>query len=210
MSERIVAAPVRPAAPSLTVALSLLALITMNGAFLIEVGDLWTRLVAAIATLGAVGLGIAWNERRPLLRVDRSSTTLGLLSAVVLYALAALFSRLEPVAREAAVMSDWSRGHSMPFLLATVVIAVAGEEIFWRAAFLGQMSRGVPLVRAAFLAALVFSVAHVASGSWLLPVAALGCGFLWNLLYLATGNLTASFVSHLIWDLLIVVIAPLG
>jgi membrane protease YdiL (CAAX protease family) len=30
----------------------------------------------------------------------------------------------------------------------------------------------------------------------------------WNALYLRTGNLTAPFVSHLVWDLLIVVLAP--
>jgi membrane protease YdiL (CAAX protease family) len=191
-------------------ALSIAALTAMSGAFLIEIGDLWTRMVAAIAVLGTVGLGITWGQRRSLLRADVPSIALGLVSAAALYVVAVTLARFEPVARQAAVMNQWRSGHSTPFLVVTVAIAVVGEEIFWRAAFLGRMMRGLPVVRAALLAALVFAAAHVASGTWLLPLAALGAGFVWNLLYLATGNLTASFVSHLIWDLLVVAIAPLG
>ena len=126
----------------------------MTGAFLIEVGDLWTRMVAAIAALGAVGIGITWGERRSLLRGDRSSIALGLGSAAALYVVAATLVRFEPVARQAAVMNQWRSGHSTPFLVVTVAIAVVGEEIFWRAAFLRRMMRELPVVRAALLAAL--------------------------------------------------------
>ena len=192
------------------VALAILAVILMNGAFLVEIGDLWIRLVGAIATLGAVGLAVSWNERRSLFSARRSSIALGLGSAVALYVAAAVIARIELVAPQAAVMNRWSSDYSTPAVIATVVIAVAGEEIFWRAAFLRHVANGGVVVVTALLAALVFSLAHATAGTWLLPLAALGCGFVWNLLYLTTGNLTASFVSHLVWDLLVVVVAPLG
>src|SRR5262245_48689701 len=39
--------------------LSVLGVVVMNSAFLLDVADLWTRLVVAIALLGAIGAGMA-------------------------------------------------------------------------------------------------------------------------------------------------------
>ena len=199
-----------PSSARSPVALAILGVTLMNGAFLVEVGDLWIRLVGAIATLGAVGLAVARKQRRTLFSTDGASIAIGVSSAVALYFAAAAVARLDLVAPEAAVMSRWSAAYSMPVVIATVVIAVLGEEIFWRAAFLRLATHGAQVIRPALLAALVFALAHAGAETWLLPLAALGCGFVWNLIYLTTGNLTASFVSHLVWDLLVVVIAPLG
>ena len=188
--------------------LSALALLSMSAAFALDVADLWTRMVAAIAALGVVGLGIAWKDRHGLFNGTRGQVAIGLGSAAVLYATTRILASIEPFVGQAAFIDAWRSGHSPMFLAFTVVIAVAGEELFWRGAFLTALRRDLTALPAALLAAIIFAVVHLGSGTWLLPFAALGAGFVWNVLFLATGNLTASFVSHLVWDLLIVVIAP--
>jgi len=188
--------------------LSALALLSMSAAFALDVGDLWTRMVTAIAALGIVGLGVAWKERHTLFTGTPAQFAIGLASAAVLYAMTRMMASIEPFASQATFIDTWRAGHSPTFLALTVTIAVAGEELFWRGAFLSLLRHGRPALIAALLAAVVFAVVHIGSGTWLLPMAALGAGFVWNVLFLATGNLTASFVSHLVWDLLIVVVAP--
>jgi membrane protease YdiL (CAAX protease family) len=180
----------------------------MSAAFALDVADLWTRMVTAIATLGIVGLGLAWKDRHVLFTGTRAQVAIGLGSAAVLYAMTRIMASIEPFASQAMFIDTWRAGHSPAFLALTVTVAVAGEELFWRAAYLPLLRRRFEMVPAALLAAIVFAVVHVGSGTWLLPMAGLGAGFVWNMLYLATGNLTASFVSHLVWDLLIVVLAP--
>ena len=180
----------------------------MSAAFALDVADLWTRMVTAIAALGIVGLGIAWKDRQVVFNGTCAQVAIGLGSAAVLYSMTRILASIEPFASQATFIDTWRTGHSPAFLALTVAIAVAGEELFWRAAFLTLLRRSLSALPAALLAAIVFAVVHIGSGTWLLPFAAVGAGFVWNVLYLATGNLTASFVSHLVWDLLIVVVAP--
>lgn len=198
----------RRGANGLVALLSALALLSMSAAFALDVADLWTRMVTAIAALGIVGLGIAWKDRHVIFTGTRAQVAIGLGSAAVLYAMTRVMASIEPFASQATFIDTWRAGHSPVFLALTVTVAVAGEELFWRGAYLTLLRRSLPALSAALLAASVFAVVHIGSGTWLLPFAALGAGFVWNMLYLGTGNLTASFVSHLVWDLLIVVVAP--
>jgi membrane protease YdiL (CAAX protease family) len=184
--------------------------LVMNGALLLRAGDEWNRVVIAIAALGLVGALVAGGTARPLFRAGASRVLLGLVSALLLYGAARGLALLPPVAAGCRYLISWRDGHSAAFLAATVLVAVAGEEIFWRAAVLRCLLERVRPPAAITLASALFAVAHAASGIWLLPFAALGMGFVWNSLYAATGDLTASFVSHLLWDLLVVVVAPPG
>lgn len=56
----------------------------------------------------------------------------------------------------------------------------------------------------------LYALAHVASGNWLLPVAAFGAGLVWASLFAVTRNLTAPVVSHLLFDVLVLLVAPLA
>jgi membrane protease YdiL (CAAX protease family) len=89
------------------------------------------------------------------------------------------------------------------------MIAVLGEEIFWRGAILPLLAERFRPAVAVLLACAFFAVAHLGSGTWLIPLASFGVVALWNALFLYTRNLTAPFVCHLLFDLLVLQIAPL-
>ena len=170
--------------------------------------DLWTRLVSTVGLLGAVGAAVVWKERGKLFRVDALGFGLGLAAGLLMYGTARLLMRIGPVGEQVALMLRWTAGHSPVFLLATVVLAAIGEEVFWR----GAVTRALadPLSRgAAWMAgALLFGLAHAASGMWFLPAAAFGAGLVWGLLFITTRSLWPPILSHVLFDALFLVIAP--
>ena len=68
------------------------------------------------------------------------------------------------------------------------------------------MPRGL----AVLLGALLYAAAHVASGSWFLPVAAFGFGLAWGLMFVVTRSLWAVILSHVVWELLAAIWFRLG
>ena len=98
-------------------------------------------------------------------------------------------------------------GVSLGVLLAGTAVLVGvslGVLLAGTAVFVG-VSLGVLLAGTA-----VYALAHVASGTWLLPLAALGAGLVWAFLFAWTRNLTAPIVSHVLFDVLVLLIAPLA
>ena len=63
---------------------------------------------------------------------------------------------------------------------------------------------------AVFLGTAIFAVWHLASGSWLLVSAAAGMGLVWSLMFVMTRNLTAPLLCHLLWDILVFLVAPVA
>jgi membrane protease YdiL (CAAX protease family) len=109
---------------------------------------------------------------------------------------------------EAQRLGAWKVGHSMPFLATTLVMIVIAEETLWRGVVsrfaVERLGRVFGLVAGAAL----YAVAHLATGSPLLLIAAFGCGLYWGLLADATDDLTAPIVSHLAWDVMIMFVVP--
>jgi NADH dehydrogenase len=195
---------------SALVVLSLAGIVVMNAAFLVPSSDAWTRLVSGIALLGAVALPAVWRERRRLFRTDAVGVVVGLATGLALYGVASAMSTIPAFAAQIAEVSAWRKGHSVGFVVVTLVVAVVAEELFWRGEITRRLGERAPKWIAALAATAIFSVAHVASGTWLLPVAAAGIVLTWNLLFLVTGSLVAPLASHLVFDLLAMVVAPLG
>jgi membrane protease YdiL (CAAX protease family) len=169
------------------------AVLLVNAAFLFGSADLWTALVLSNAVLAVLG----FFAGRPRFRFNPFNLSIGALSAAALYGASSLALSFDAIAAPAAALFQWKGDHPPSYLLATIVIAVLGEELFWR-------GTAVPIdrrpVRAVLLGALCFAAAHIASGSWLLVAAALGMGVAWGSLYVLTRDLTAPLVCHLLWD----------
>jgi NADH dehydrogenase len=189
--------------------MAVIGIIVMNVVFLLPTRDTWTRVVAGIVVLGAIGAHSVWRRRRSLLRVDSLSVALGIASGLGLYAVARWMTRLPAIAVETAKVSTWRDGHSPGVILVTLILAVLSEELFWRGTITRLLVARLPKWSAAVVATLIFSVAHIGSGSWLLPVAGAGIVLAWNLLYLVTGSLVAPIFSHLTFDLLAMLVVPL-
>ncbi len=95
-------------------------------------------------------------------------------------------------------------------LLVTLVVAVVSEELFWRGEITRALAARTPKWSAALVGTVIFSAAHLGSGTWLLPGAAAGIVLTWNVLFLITDSLIAPLASHLVFDLLAMLVAPLG
>lgn len=92
-------------------------------------------------------------------------------------------------------------------LLITLIVG-PGEEIFWR----GYLQR--KLVARRGLVGLILSIAaytsvHLASGNFMLIIAAAVAGVFWGLMYHRWRSIKMNIVSHLIWDLAIFVFWPI-
>jgi NADH dehydrogenase len=190
-------------------ALTVIGTIVMNVAFLLPTRDTWTRVVSGIVLLGAIGVPGAWRRRQTLLRIDGLSVAMGLASGLGLYAVARWMTDIPAVAVEAGKVSAWRDGHSPIVLLVSLTLAVLSEELFWRGAITRMLDARFPKWSAAVLATLIFSIAHIGSGTWLLPVAGAGIVLPWTLLYVTTGSLMAPIVSHLVFDVLAMLVLPL-
>jgi membrane protease YdiL (CAAX protease family) len=181
----------------------------MNAAFLVPTPDPWSRVVAGIALLGAIAVPTVWKERRRLLRVDAPGVTIGLVSGLALYLVARWMKEIPAMAEQIAEVAAWRRGHSPGMLSVTLVVAVVSEELFWRGEITRALAARTSKWSAALLGTAIFSAAHLGSGTWLLPGAAAGIVLVWNLLFLVTDSLVAPLLSHLVFDALAMLVAPL-
>jgi uncharacterized protein YbjT (DUF2867 family)/membrane protease YdiL (CAAX protease family) len=173
--------------------------------------DPWKGMTVAMGILLAGSLGFKAVRRRlvPSIR----SVGIGLLSGGMLYGLTRLVILvLQPLypawESHAAALIRWKEGYSSFFILTTFVMIVVAEELVWRGVVarfaMERFGGGVGIVAGAAL----YAAAHVVTLNPLLVAAALGCGLYWGILYAATDDLTAPVVSHLVWDVMILFVAP--
>jgi len=88
----------------------------------------------------------------------------------------------------------------LPLLLFTQVVSVLGEEIEFRAFFVGKGMKLFPFWPTAVAGAVLFAAAHYAAGAAGIVAWDLGCIFidavLFAILYRKTGNCLISFIPH--------------
>jgi membrane protease YdiL (CAAX protease family) len=172
--------------------------------------------VAALCLLACLfdPAGLAGVLRPPTMGVGQA-VALGVVSAAVLYtvfyvgdaAAGALthFSRAQ-VAR----VYDLKHGAAVGRIVALMALVIApGEEVFWRG-FIQRRLVGRWGAAGFGLSVLAYGLVHVASGNAMLVAAALVCGAFWGLLYLRSRSLWPNVVSHVLWDLAVFVLWPIG
>jgi len=110
-----------------------------------------------------------------------------------------------------AVHDVYGRSRETRFVSAlalTLVIAVPGEELFWRGLILPELSRATTSTGGAFL---TWAAAVGVSAAWgsapLLAGAVVG-GALWTVLATWSGGVAAPLASHLVWTGLMLVWPP--
>ncbi|WP_216647560.1 CPBP family intramembrane glutamic endopeptidase [Bacillus sp. THAF10] len=89
-----------------------------------------------------------------------------------------------------------------------VFVIIPGEELFWRGFIQKQLKELGPL-RSVLIAAALYSLAHAWTGNPMLMAAAFTGGSAWGFLFLRTGSLSVVIISHLVFDLLLLVLVPL-
>ncbi len=199
-----------------------IAFFVWSGGFL-AVGRLGSWLPLALAaTLAAARL--LWRDplTRPLLRPSAALLGLGLVAglsmAAATWGLWVWAVQSVPELRpEVVQLYGILRAEklSRPALAALLSVVASSEEIVWRGRILEKCARAAErLTRPRQLLPVVghaafYGAAHLASGSWTLALVAFACGTVWGLLRVMQRSLWPAIVTHVLWDLLVLIAWPL-
>ena len=176
---------------------------------------IWLRmavidLVLLIAAL--VGLRLRWAE---LVRPRVASTVAGLSGGGIMWAgafvVTGLIATLTPTLwAGAGELYAWAHALPIAQALALLGLIVAGEEIIWRGALGLGLAGRIGAWPAVLVSAGLFTLAHASIGSPLLLIAAALAGGAWTALAIRSRSLWASFVAHMLWDIGLLWLTPLG
>jgi uncharacterized protein len=89
-----------------------------------------------------------------------------------------------------------------------ILIIIPGEELFWRGLVQAELKTS-QIKYPILLAALLYMSAHLYAGAFLLLIAAVLAGVIWGYLYDRTRNMVVPLLSHLVFDLFLLVFFPL-
>jgi membrane protease YdiL (CAAX protease family) len=175
--------------------------------------NVWYRLAAAYTVLVPCALRTrpGWRD---LWRPAPRRVVQGVLAAAVLYVLGWIGHRVltsvPALAADVPRVLAWKDSVRPALALPLLAFIVAGEEIVWRCAV------GLPLAArlgpslGSVAAAALFAAAHLAFGMPLLLAAAFALGLFWSALVVKTRSAVPAFVSHVLWDLAVLYVAPYG
>lgn len=171
------------------------------------------------ALAGGVGLSGAWftarRELAPLLRPGVQQVAIGLaLGALMAAATHLLYvplaARVPGVAAQvAALYAIFDVAPGRGAVLPIVLVVVTAEELVWRGLTYGWLRTRLAPVGAIGCATALYAVPQLAGPSWVLLVAALGCGAVWTAQRALFGSLVVPLCTHLTWDLLVMGLFPL-
>jgi len=177
-------------------------------------GNFWVKITVTVCVLCAGSFavaGIPWRRAEMTLR----ETLIGGITAVLLYGifwlgdyLSAQLFGFAPKQVE-AIYAIRELGN--PWLVGAVLLLVTspGEELFWRGYIQRQAMTRFGPGRGVAVGSLLYGAVHLASGNFMLVMAAWVAGLFWCALYRWRGNLTACIVSHALWTVGVFLLFPI-
>ncbi|WP_342400194.1 type II CAAX endopeptidase family protein [Weizmannia sp. FSL W8-0676] len=93
--------------------------------------------------------------------------------------------------------------------LALVLILIPGEEIFWRSFVQARLMKRMEAKYAILISAVLNASVYFYCGLKIMIIAAFAGSIFWGLLYAKKRSLPAQILSHLTFDLLLVVFLPI-
>lgn len=194
------------AASSLIVATGLWILV-----FLVRPFNFW--LMLSLSTLFLMVISILVNRDFPRIHLGFRLLLLGVLSGIGLYLLfyaGFQFTKSNPIFNEGITHVYDFRAGTPPLLIAALLLfpISPSEEIYWRGLIQRRFMDKIG-GRAGFLfTASAYALVHLPTLNFPLILTALIGGLVWGYIYKATGSLAPTVISHVLFDLLIFVIAP--
>jgi membrane protease YdiL (CAAX protease family) len=201
------ATPFEWAVLSLALAASLWVLV-----FIVRPLEFW--LMLSLSTIVLLLVALAINRRKKSVRINSRLVLLGVVSGVLLYFLFYFgfqATKSNPI---------FSEGVGRVYELRTVptyLIALAlvfpigpGEEIYWRGLIQRRFSERLGPSTGLLAASCAYALVHLPTLDLPLIMTAFIGGLVWGYIYKRTGSLLPVIVSHVLFDLLIFVIAPLA
>jgi membrane protease YdiL (CAAX protease family) len=197
--------PFRSAALSLVLASALWIVV-----FSVRPFGFWPSL--SIATLVLLIVALAINREKPSLRLTRWSMFIGIASGALLYLLffaGYQVTKANPIFSEGVGQVYELR--TVPSLLIGLVLIFPigpGEEIYWRGLIQRRFSERLGTRAGLLTATVAYTLVHLPTLNLPLMLTAFIGGLTWGFIYQKTASLWPVFISHILFDLLIFVIAP--
>ena len=172
----------------------------------------WNLMITVFAAQGAIAL-LVWHIDWSTDATRFAAISIGLAGGAILYAGTRAFVGLAvrvPVFRS-HVADRYERARRVPLplgLALAVLIAVPGEELFWRGLVSGLVGNHSSEAVGAVVALIGYIGVKAASGSLPLAAAAVVGGTVWGGLTLFTGGILAALVCHGLWTALMLTFPP--
>lgn len=183
--------------------------------FALKLYNFWFSMSAAVLVLTAFALyygGIPFRRRDWSKRAILS----GLASAVALYIIFWLGNQVSQwifhfaKPQIASIYTIRTQGEAFVITLILLFVTSPGEEIFWRGFVQKRLMDRLGTVPGYLCASAIYAAVHVASGNFMLTMAALTAGLFWGWLYQRERNLIPCILSHSLWTLMIFVLLPVS
>ncbi len=198
----------RLAASSLVLAAFLWFLI-----FVVRPFDFWVMMT--FSTIALLLVAVLINGEKPSFRVSVRMVIIGLVSVGFLYGL--FYSGFQimkayPIFKEGVARVYDLRSSAPSFLIGLVLVfsIAPGEEIYWRGLVQRRLAERLGVGPGLMLASTAYALVHLPTLNPPLILTALIGGLVWGYIYKTSASLVPGIISHIIFDLLIFLIAPMG
>lgn len=192
----------------------LLAAVFWYVTFSLQLLNFWLSMCIAVTIL--TGLAIRFGGI-PFSRSDWNWRSIfsGVAAAASLYAIfwlgntlsQFLFHFAQP--QIASIYGIRTQGEAAMISLILLFITSPGEEIFWRGFVQKRLVSRFGGRNGWLIASGVYAAVHIASGNFMLTMAALVAGLFWGWLYQRERNLVPCIVSHALWTVTIFILLPI-
>ena len=177
--------------------------------------NFWLSMCIAVSILTTLALQLGGN---PFSRRDWNTRAVfsGIAAAAALYAIFWLGNSLSQLLfhfakpQIASIYSIRNQGEAVVMALILLFITSPGEEIFWRGFVQRRLVQHFGARRGWLFASAVYAAVHIASGNFMLTMAALIAGLFWGWLYQREQNLVPCIVSHALWTVTIFIWLPIS
>jgi len=192
----------------------LLAAVFWFVTFTLQLLNFWVSMCIAVTILTALALRFGGI---PLVRSDWNLRSIfsGAAAAASLYSIfwlgnclsQFLFQFAKP--QIASIYGIRTQGEAIAIALILLFVTSPGEEIFWRGFVQRRFVQRFGERNGWLIASAVYAAVHIASGNFMLTMAALVAGLFWGWLYQREQNLVPCIVSHSLWTVTIFILLPI-
>ncbi len=179
--------------------------------FLVRPLDFWVMLT--ISTLILLLIAIRINSSKLSIPINPRLVIIGIITALLMYGLFYLgfqVTRASPIFSQ-GVGQVYSFRSTTPNLLIGILLVFPispSEEVYWRGLIQRRFAERLGSWPGFLVGVAAYSLVHLPTLNFPLILTALIGGLVWGLLYKKTGSLLPGISSHILFDLLIFVIAP--
>ena len=183
--------------------------------FSLKLYNFWLSMSVAVIVLTSLALYFGGTPCRRKDWTLRSVFT-GLAAAIALYVIFWLGNQISqllfPFAKPqiSSIYGIRTQGEALAITLILLFVTSPGEEIFWRGFVQKRLMDRLGDLPGFLCASGIYAAVHIASGNFMLTMAALTAGLFWGWLYQRERNLIPCILSHSLWTIMIFVLLPVS